>query len=117
MDGVPEAKEGHSTPLYFYGFAKKLARRKLKCEDLNKTSIHYFIYLPVVYILMLSVRNHTTIKISTSFFITKKQKNKNNYAFSKRYNILYIYKCTYRKWKTFIQYIYIYIYTLSYYFL
>ena len=50
-------------------------------------------YLPVVYILMLSVRNHTTIKISTSFlFITKKQKNKNNYAFSKRYIIFYI--CT-----------------------
>ena len=61
---------------YFYGFAKKLARRKLKCEDLNKTSIHYFIYLPVVYILMLSVRNHTTIKISTSFLLQKNKKTK-----------------------------------------
>ena len=41
---------------------------------------------------MLSVRNHTTIKISTSFLLQKNKKNKNNYAFSKRYIIFYI--CT-----------------------
>ena len=75
---------------YFYGFAKKLARRKLKSEDLNKTSIHYFIYLPVVYILMLSVRNHTTIKISTSFLLQKNKKTKIIMPFLKDI-IFYIY--------------------------
>ena len=50
MDGVPEAKEGHSTPLYFYGFAKKLAKENLSAKtSIKQVYIILFIYLLCIY--------------------------------------------------------------------
>ena len=67
MDGVPEAKEGHSTPLFLwicYIILPPTKTRRNLSEDLDKPSINYFIYLPVVYILIISILNYTPTKIS-----------------------------------------------------